>query len=58
MLLVLRAASDHREHLPPVVSASTVPFAFDVAVRSGKADLLQRAKAMILQASPPPKVLG
>ncbi|KAI8466879.1 MAG: hypothetical protein J3K34DRAFT_432293 [Monoraphidium minutum] len=56
---VVRRVNDKRAHIPPVVSASTVTFPFDIAMSGGSRSSfgLSAVRKMLTSATPPP-VLG
>ncbi|KAK9803935.1 hypothetical protein WJX72_006313 [[Myrmecia] bisecta] len=53
---IIRTVNDKKDHVPPVVSASTVTFPFDVTI-AGEGGLsfgLDSVKRMLMQTAPPP----
>mmetsp|Transcript_19680 Transcript_19680/g.51037 ORF Transcript_19680/g.51037 Transcript_19680/m.51037 type:complete len:267 (+) Transcript_19680:105-905(+) len=55
-MTITRCVSDKRDHIPPVVSASTITFPFDITSSTGGRSpfSLSSVKQMLLHTSPPP----
>eukprot|EP00877_Chromochloris_zofingiensis_P011959 jgi/Chrzof1/7016/Cz02g07220.t1 len=53
---IVRSVNDKKDHIPPVVSASTITFPFDISISGGSRSSfgLNTVKRMLLHASPPP----
>ncbi|KAF5842029.1 hypothetical protein DUNSADRAFT_9598 [Dunaliella salina] len=53
---ITRCVSDRRDHIPPVVSASTITFPFEITSSTGGRSpfSLSSVKQMLLHTSPPP----
>lgn len=56
MTLVVRFVNDKKDHIPPVVSSSTITFPFEISISGGPRSAfgLQVVKRMLLHTSPPP----
>jgi len=53
---IVRIVNDKKEHIPPVVSANTLTFPFDISVlgEGGSNFGLDSVRRLLMQASPPP----
>lgn len=56
LLTVVRIVNEKKEHIPPVVSANTLTFPFDISVAGeyGSSFGFETVRRIIMQASPPP----